>query len=162
DSHRAACTSTGSYLVFGGEDAPRDPVEWSLDFSRRARGVPTYAALRSLGRDGVAELVDRCCRHASRFAELLGAEPGVEVVNEVVFDQTAVRFGDDDEQTNAVIAAVQADGTCWAGPATWKGRAVMRISVSGWSTTDADADVERSAEAILGAHRSVRGPGPRG
>jgi glutamate/tyrosine decarboxylase-like PLP-dependent enzyme len=160
DSHRAACTSTGSYLVFGGVDAPRDPVEWSLDFSRRARGVPTYAALRSLGRDGVAELVDRCCRHATRFAELLDAEPGVEVVNEVVFDQTAVRFGDDDERTDAVIAAVQEDGTCWAGPATWKGKAVMRISVSGWSTTE--ADVERSAEAILRCHRSITGPAPRG
>lgn len=160
DSHRATCTSTGHYLVLGGADAPRDPVEWSLDFSRQARGVPTYAALRSLGRDGVAELVDRCCRHATRFAELLGSEPGVEVVNEVVFDQTAVRFGDDDEQTHAVIAAVQEDGTCWAGPATWKGKAVMRISVSGWSTTD--ADVERSVEAILGCHRSLAEEGSAG
>jgi glutamate/tyrosine decarboxylase-like PLP-dependent enzyme len=154
ESHRASCLSTASYLVADtGPDAPRDGLDWTLDLSRRARGVASYAALRSLGREGVGAMVDGMGRMAERFAERLQDEPGIEVVNDVAFDQCAVRFGDDDQHTAAVIAAVQDEGTCWAGPATWKGKAVMRLSVSSWATTE--ADVERSAEAIVRCHRAV-------
>jgi glutamate/tyrosine decarboxylase-like PLP-dependent enzyme len=149
-AHRAAMTSTSPYIPPHEEGMP-----WGFDvtpeFSRRARGVPVYATLRSLGRSGVAELVDRCCDHARRMAEKLGAEDGVEVLNDVVLNQVIVRFGDDDELTNAVTEAVQEDGTCWLSGSTFHGRAVMRISIVGWQTT-AD-DVDRSAAAILSAAR---------
>jgi glutamate/tyrosine decarboxylase-like PLP-dependent enzyme len=112
-----------------------------------------YAAIRSLGRSGVANLVDRCCAHARRFAEALGREPGAEVLNEVVLNQVLVRFldpgGDHDARTRAVVKAVQEDGTCWLGGTTWQGKAAMRISVSNWSTTT--EDVDRSIAAILRA-----------
>ena len=104
-----------------------------------------WAALRELGRDGVADLVDRCCALARRFADKLRAA-GVEVVNDVVLNQVLVDFGDSD-RTDAVIAAIQRDGTCWMGGTTWHGRRLMRISVSNYSTTE--ADVDRSVEAIV-------------
>lgn len=154
ESHAATCASTASYYVQGGPDAPRDGMDWVLDASRRARGVAAYAALRSLGRHGVAELVDGLCAHARRFAELVGTEPGIEVLNEVVFDQVVLRFGDDDRQTTRTVAAIQEDGTCWAGGATWDGQAVMRVSFSSWATTD--DDVERSAAAVVRCHRRAR------
>jgi len=156
-SHRAAMTVTAAYLVQAEEGTDRDPVDWNPEFSRRARAVPVYAALASLGRAGVAGIVERSCRHARRFAQLLGDEPGVEVVNEVVLNQVLVRFpaGLDhdagDARTRAVVAAVQEDGTCWLGGSTWRGRAVMRISVSNHSTTDADVDA--SVGAIVAAAR---------
>ena len=132
-----------------------DEVPWGVEstpeFSRRARGIPLYAALRALGRDGVTDLVDRCCDNARLMAERLAAADGVEVVNQVVLNQVLVRFGDDDAHTQAVIDEVQREGTCWAGGSRWQGRTVMRISVVGWQTTTADA--ERSAAAILAAHR---------
>ena len=106
-------------------------------------------------RNGVAELVERCCDHATRFAELLGAEPGVEILNDVVLNQVLVRFGDDDETTREVVRRVQADGTCWLGGTDWQGRAAMRISVSSFRTTS--EDVERSAGAILEAAAAVSG-----
>ena len=112
-----------------------------------------YAALRSLGRDGVADLVDRCCALAGRIAERLGAEPGIAILNDVVLNQVLVRFDDSDERTRAVIAAVQEDGTCWAGGTTWHGMAAMRISVSSWATTE--ADIDRSADAIIRCFRAV-------
>jgi glutamate/tyrosine decarboxylase-like PLP-dependent enzyme len=99
-------------------------------------------------------MVDRCCDHATRFAELLGAADGVEILNEVVLNQVLVRFGDDDQVTRDVVAAVQRDGTCWLSGSTWQGRGVMRISVSNWSTTTADVDA--SAAAILRCFASVR------
>ena len=108
---------------------------------------PSGPLSRSLGRNGVAELVDRCCDHAPPFAELLGAEPGVEILNDVVLNQVLVRFGDDDETTREVVRRVQDDGTCWLGGTDWQGRAAMRISVSSFRTTA--EDVERSAAAIL-------------
>jgi glutamate/tyrosine decarboxylase-like PLP-dependent enzyme len=114
-----------------------------------------YAAIRSLGRSGVANLVDRCCAHARRFAEALGREPRAEVLNEVVLNQVLVRFldpgRDHDVRTRAVVKAVQEDGTCWLGGTTWQGKAAMRISVSNWSTTE---DVDRSIAAILRAASS--------
>ncbi|WP_037363012.1 pyridoxal phosphate-dependent decarboxylase family protein [Amycolatopsis orientalis] len=119
----------------------------TLEASRRARVFAVWAALRELGRDGMADLVDRCCRHARLFAALL-AEGGAEIANDVVLNQVLVGFGDDD-RTDAIIAAVQRDGTCWLGGTTWRGRRYLRISVSNWLTTE--LDVERSAAAILRA-----------
>jgi glutamate/tyrosine decarboxylase-like PLP-dependent enzyme len=115
--------------------------------SRRARAVPVYAALRSLGRQGFAELIEQNCRQARRFADALRAA-GYEVLNEVVLNQVLVAFGSP-EQTQRTIAAIQEDGTCWCGGTVWKGRTAMRISVSNWSTTD--EDVERSIEAMIRA-----------
>jgi glutamate/tyrosine decarboxylase-like PLP-dependent enzyme len=132
-----------------------DEVPWGVEstpeFSRRARGIPVYAALRALGSDGVTDLVDRCCDHARLMADRLAAADGVEVLNDVVLNQVLVRFGDDDAHTDAVIDEIQREGTCWVSASRWHGRAVMRISVVGWQTTAADA--ERSAAAILAAHR---------
>jgi glutamate/tyrosine decarboxylase-like PLP-dependent enzyme len=145
DVHRAALGATASYLPAGA----RDGWDWSPEASRRARAFAIWAALRSLGRDGVAELVERCCACARRFAEILGEREGVEIVNDVVLNQVLVRFGDDDAATDAVIAAVQASGECWMGGTTWRGRRAMRISVSNWATTI--SDVDRSCAAILDA-----------
>ncbi|HSP19265.1 MAG TPA: aminotransferase class V-fold PLP-dependent enzyme, partial [Myxococcaceae bacterium] len=149
---RLAVGTSASYLVRS--SGLRDGVDFVPEFSRRARGVPVYAALRALGRDGVEGLVDRLCTLAQRFAARLGAVPGVHVLNEVVLNQVLVRFeppggGDADAFTREVIGRVQADGTCWLGGSKWKGQDVMRISVSGWNTTE--ADVDRSVSAILRA-----------
>ena len=158
-SHRAAMTVTASYLVQSAPGTDRDPVDWNPEFSRRARGVPVYAAVASLGRVGIEDIVERCCRHARRFAELLAEEPDTEVLNDVVLNQVLVRFlapsgrdDDHDARTRAVIDRVQRDGTCWLGGSTWRGQAVMRISVSGHATTDADVDL--SVAAIIGAARA--------
>jgi glutamate/tyrosine decarboxylase-like PLP-dependent enzyme len=152
ESHRAAMTIAAPYLVqTGGRE--RDPFDYVPEFSRRARGFTVWAALRSLGRDGAGELVDRCCALARRFADRLGAEPGIEILNDVVLNQVLVRFGGSDERTRDVIARVQRDGTCWLGGTTWHGVAAMRISVSNWSTTE--EDVERSAAAIVRASREA-------
>jgi glutamate/tyrosine decarboxylase-like PLP-dependent enzyme len=156
ESHRAAMTVTASYLVQAAPGTDRDPVDWNPEFSRRARGVPVYAALSSLGREGIEAIIEQCCAHARRFAELLGAEPGVVVLNDVVLNQVLVRFlassgldEDHDARTRRVIARVQEDGTCWLGGSTWRNMAVMRISVSNYSTTD--ADVTASVAAIIAA-----------
>jgi len=123
----------------------REPMQWGPESSRRARAVEIWAALRSLGTQGVADLVERTCRHAEAFAAgFRGA--GYEVLNDVVLNQVLVSFGDD-ETTTRVIDSIQADGTCWCGGTVWKGRGAMRISVSSWATTE--FDVERSLEAML-------------
>jgi glutamate/tyrosine decarboxylase-like PLP-dependent enzyme len=141
-------TVSAAYLIQSSEpDAPREPIDWNPEFSRRARGFATYAALKALGRDGVSDLVERCCEHAQLFAELLGAAPGVEILNDVVLNQVLVRFGNDDELTRETVRRVQEDGTCWLGGTVWHGVAAMRISVSNWRTSR--EDVERSVEAIL-------------
>jgi glutamate/tyrosine decarboxylase-like PLP-dependent enzyme len=139
---RAAMAAPAAYLV---HDERRQALDYTPEMSRRARGLDVWAALRSLGRSGLADLVERCCRHAARFAEGL-AGAGHEILNEVVLNQVLVSFGDD-HTTEAVIAAVQDDGTCWCGGTVWQGRAAMRISVSSWATTS--DDVERSLDAIL-------------
>jgi glutamate/tyrosine decarboxylase-like PLP-dependent enzyme len=163
-AHHAAMTLGAAYYVetAGGE---RDPYNWVAESSRRARGFPIYAALRELGRDGVAAMIERCCALAGRMADGLRDAPGVTILNDVVLNQVLVRFAppsgsvgapDDaaiDAHTRAVIAAVQADGTCWLGGTTWHGLAAMRISVSNWSTTEADADlsvaaIRRCAQAV--------------
>jgi glutamate/tyrosine decarboxylase-like PLP-dependent enzyme len=150
-AQQAAMSVRASYLIHTDPDGPRDELDWTPEFSRRARGFAVYAAIRSLGRSGVAELVERCCAHARRFSEVLGATPNIEVLNEVVLNQVLVRFldeaGDHDARTRAVITAIQNEGTCWLSGTTWQGIGAMRISVSSWATTS--EDVERSLEAIL-------------
>jgi glutamate/tyrosine decarboxylase-like PLP-dependent enzyme len=139
---RAAMSTSAAYLI---QESEREPYQYSPEMSRRARGVEIWAALRALGRSGVADLVERSCRHASRFAEGLAAA-GYTVLNDVVLNQVLVSFGDA-ETTNRVIAGIQSDGTCWCGGTTWQGHTAMRISVSSWATTE--DDVERSLEAML-------------
>ncbi len=133
-----------AYLLDGEPGQPREPMELTPEMSRRARGIEVWAALHSLGRSGLADLIERCCRHASRFAEGLSAA-GHTVLNTVDLNQVLVSFGDD-ERTQRVVQAVQQDGTCWAGGTVWQGRSAMRISVSSWATTT--EDVDQSLEAI--------------
>ena len=142
-AHRSAMSFAAAYIV--ATSSERDPHEFVPEESRRARAIPVYAALRSLGRRGLAEMIERNCRQARRFGEALSAA-GFEVLNDVVLNQVLVSFGTP-EQTQATIAAIQQDGTCWCSGTVWKGRTAMRISVSNWSTTD--EDVERSIEAIV-------------
>ncbi|GAA1697030.1 aminotransferase class V-fold PLP-dependent enzyme [Kribbella yunnanensis] len=142
EAHRAAMSVRASYLIHDAEK--RDPLDYNPEFSRRARGIAVYAAIRALGRSGIVELVDRCCAMASRFAEQL-REAGADVLNDVTLNQVLVRLGDDD-LTRRVVTAVQQEGTAWASGTTWHGRAAMRISVSNWTTSA--IDVDRSVEAI--------------
>ena len=155
-AHGDAMAVAASYLQ---RSDGRSPSDWVPESSRRARGFAVWAALRALGRDGVAELVERCCDHARSFADVLGAQPDVEVLNDVVLNQVLVRFGDDDETTREVVRRVQEDGTCWLGATEWQGRTAMRISVSSFRTTA--EDVERSAAAILAAAAAASIPAAR-
>ncbi len=150
DTLRAAMSAPASYLVTSGH---REPSHFSPELSRRARGVEVWAALRSLGRSGVGEIVDRTCSHAARLADLVRAG-GLEVLNEVVLNQVLIAAGDD-AATDAMVAAVQADGTCWCGGTTWRGRRAMRVSVSSWVTTD--GDIDRTAAAIIAAAGAIAG-----
>lgn len=155
DSHNAAVAVHASYLIHA-EGRQRDQVDWTPEFSRRARGFATYAAIKFLGRSGIEEMVDRMCAHARRFAEGLSAEPGVEILNDVVLDQVLVAFTGRDgaDIAPAVVEGVQRDGTCWLSGTVWKGRPAMRISVANWSTTT--EDVDRSVEAIARVARGLR------
>lgn len=146
----SAMAISAAYLPQG--DA-REPSSYTPEISRRARGVEVWAALRALGRAGVADLVERTCQHATRFADGLRAA-GYEILNDVVFNQVLVSFGDA-ETTRRVIAGIQEDGTCWCGGTVWQGRTAMRISVSSWATTEADVDT--SLDAMLRVARAVRG-----
>lgn len=137
----AAMSVTADYLPT--EGGARNPADYTPELSRRARGVDVWAALHTLGRGGVAELVERCCRHARRFAEGLQAM-GATVLNEVVLNQVLVSFGEPG-LTRRVIAALQEDGTCWAGPTVWQGQTAMRLSVSSWATTDDDVECSLAA-----------------
>jgi glutamate/tyrosine decarboxylase-like PLP-dependent enzyme len=139
---RGALSLTAAYLPQG---AHREPSQYVPELSRRARGVEVWAALKSLGRSGLAELIERNCRCARKFAEGLSAA-GFEILNEVVLNQVLVSFGTP-EITARVIAAIQEDGTCWCGGTVWQGRTAMRISVSSWATTE--SDVDRSLEAMI-------------
>jgi glutamate/tyrosine decarboxylase-like PLP-dependent enzyme len=141
DAHRAAMQVTAAYLVQPGDDR-RDEVDWTPEFSRRARGFTVYAAIRELGASGIAAMVERSCERARRFAELLG-DGGLEILNDVVLNQVLVRVPPE------VVERVQEDGTCWLSGTQWGGDHAMRISVSNWRTTA--EDVERSAAAILAA-----------
>jgi glutamate/tyrosine decarboxylase-like PLP-dependent enzyme len=151
-AQRAAMSARAPYLMQ--EHDQRDGWEFVLDSSRRARGFIVYAALRSLGRNGVRDMVERCCALARRLADRLGSADGVEILNEVVLNQVLVRFeapdgGDSDAFTREVMARVQEGGEAWMGGTTWQGKAAMRISVSNWSTTE--ADIDRTAAALLRA-----------
>ena len=152
---RGAMSVHADYLP---DRAGRDPFEFTPETSRRMRGVEIWAAIASLGRDGIAELVERNCRQARRFAAGL-REAGCEILAEVVLNQVLVAFGDD-RTTGEVIRGIQREGTCWCGGTSWNGRAAMRISVSSWATTD--DDVERSLAAILRVVEDVRGRAPAG
>jgi glutamate/tyrosine decarboxylase-like PLP-dependent enzyme len=146
---QVAMAMTADYLPTQTEQ--RNPSDFVPELSRRARGIEVWAALRTLGRSGLADLLERTCAHARRFAETLSAA-GCEILNTVELNQVLVSFGDA-ERTKRVIEAIQADGTCWCGVTVWQGRTAMRISVSSWATTE--ADVERSAEAMIRVARQV-------
>ena len=151
---RALSPQSAAYIAYS--DVERDEFRWVPEYSRRARGFAAWAALRQLGRSGVAEMIERQVALAQRMAAALlspaAAGAGIDILNDVMFNQVLVRFETDD-RTRAVIRAVQDDGTCWLSGSTWHGMAVMRISVSNWSTTE--ADIDRSVAAIIHAARSV-------
>jgi glutamate/tyrosine decarboxylase-like PLP-dependent enzyme len=150
ESHRSAMTITASYLIQDeGARRVRDQVDWVPEFSRRARGFPVYAALRSLGRSGIAELVERCCEGATRFAAAIVELPGVELLNEVVLNQVLFRF-DSDEQTDDVLRLVQESGAVWMSGTTWDGRKAIRVSVSNWQT--GDEEIELAVKAFESAY----------
>ncbi|HEY2149736.1 MAG TPA: pyridoxal-dependent decarboxylase [Vicinamibacterales bacterium] len=157
-AHRAAMSMGAAYLVRSAEE-PREPMDWTPESSRRARGFAVYAALQSLGRHGVADLVERCCRLARRFAERLQTESSIRVLNDVMLNQVLVRVGPAtldaaaDAATRGALKIVQDEGVCWLGGTSWHGMDAMRISVSNWST--ADEDVDRSADAIIRAARQI-------
>ena len=155
EPHRAAMSIRAAYLIQD-ESGQRDSLDFNPEFSRRARGFPVYAAIRALGRSGIAEIVDRCHAMARRFADTLAAN-GVAVLNDVVLNQVLVRFGDDDALTRRVVSAVQQEGTCWMSGTTWQGKAAMRISVTNWTTDE--SDIDRSAAAVLTAEGVERGQG---
>jgi len=146
-AHRASMRLTAEYLV-ADPSAARDQMDWTPEFSRRARGFAVYAALRSLGRAGVADLVERCCARARRFAAAIEALPGCEVLNEVVLNQVLFRF-EDDRATNGALADVQASGEAWMSGTSWDGRSAIRLSVSNWRTTE--DDVDRTVAAFAAA-----------
>jgi glutamate/tyrosine decarboxylase-like PLP-dependent enzyme len=156
ESHRAAIASQAEYLIQD-ERRVRDQMDWVPEFSRRARAFPVYAAVRALGRRGIVELVERCCLGARRFAEGIAAQPGVELLNEVVLNQVLFRF-EDDERTEAALAAVQGSGRVWLGGTTWAGRKAIRVSVSNWQTGDEEIDLalEAFAEARARAPEAAR------
>lgn len=157
NAHRRAMGIAASYLPEGDE---RHPADFTPELSRRGRGFATWATLKAFGRAGIEDLVSRDCALARRMAERLSAAPDVEVLNDVVLNQVAVRLGSDmdgaqsDALTQRTIARVQRDGVCFVGGAQWRGRQIIRISVCGMNTTEADADL--SADAILSAWRAER------
>jgi glutamate/tyrosine decarboxylase-like PLP-dependent enzyme len=157
DAHRAAMTYRASYLTHDSE--ARDQMDWNPEFSRRARGFATYAALRELGRNGVAALVERCCEHARAIVDGVGRLPGVEVLWRPVINQGLVRFldpngKDHDRQTDRVIAAIAQTGEAFFTGTTWRGQRAMRVSVSNWQTSE--EGVRRTVRAVETALRDVQ------
>ncbi|WP_129662735.1 pyridoxal phosphate-dependent decarboxylase family protein [Phytoactinopolyspora endophytica] len=150
EAHSAAMGIRAAYLPHGA-GSTRDSLDFNPELSRRARGFAVYAAIAALGRQGIADLVERCCHHARTFADRLSAHERVEVLNDVVLNQVLVRFlaadGDHDGYTRSVLRRVQEEGTSWMGGTTWRGQAAMRISVSSWVTDE--ADVDRTVQAVL-------------
>jgi glutamate/tyrosine decarboxylase-like PLP-dependent enzyme len=144
---RAAMATSAAYLL---TTEQREPGSYTPELSRRARGIEIWAAMLSLGRSGLADLIERDCRLAGKFAERLAAA-GYRILNEVCLNQVLVSFGDA-VRTKKVIANIQQDGTAWFGGTVWQGQTAMRISVSGWGTSD--QDVDRSLDAILKAAQS--------
>lgn len=148
EPHQAAMSQTASYRIRVGD--ARDQVDWNPEWSRRGRGFPVYAAIRSLGRAGIAELVERCCEHATRLVTEIGTLPGAEVVAAPQINQGLVRFlsknGDHDHRTDAIIERIQTTGIAWFGGTTWRNQRVMRVSVCNWKTND--NDVDRAVESV--------------
>lgn len=157
EAHRRAMAISASYLP-PPEGADRDPSAYVPELSRRARGVGTWAMLRQFGRDGIAELVERGCRIAQAMATALAREPGVELVADVPLNQFMVRFGDDDAATLATVERVQADAIAFIGAALWRGRWVMRVSVSSAATTEEDGQI--TVAAVIAAWRAVQDQAP--
>jgi len=158
EAHRAAMTASASYLIQDDTRAVRDQVDWVPEFSRRARGFAVYAALRSLGRSGLAELIERTCECARRFADGVADLEGVEVLNDVVLNQVLFRF-ETDERTDRILREVQDAGEVWMSGTTWDGRRAIRISVSNWQTTDEEIDLALEAfrtASQLPAHAPAR------
>lgn len=155
EPHQRAISVKAEYLIF--EGGQRDEMDWTPEFSRRARGFTVYAAIRQLGRSGIAELVERCCDLAARFAAGIAEVPGVEVLNEVVINQVLFRF-ESDERTLAVLDAVQRSGVAWMGGTLWDGRQAIRVSVSNWQTTaeDIDRTVAQFADGSSGISATTR------
>ena len=159
-AHHRAMQIAASYLP-GADDDDRNPSDYVPELSRRARGFATWAMIRHLGRDGIDAMISHACAMARRFAERLGAEPDIAILNDVVLNQVAVRLGSDlepseaDRLTRLAIARIQSDGVCFIGGAQWQGAWIIRISVSGFSTTQADVDA--SADAIIDAWTQVKG-----
>jgi glutamate/tyrosine decarboxylase-like PLP-dependent enzyme len=155
-AHRAAMSMSAAYLVRSAEE-PRENMDWVPESSRRARGFAVYAAVRELGRQGVSELIDRCCRLARRMADRLRTDAAITILNDVVLNQVLVRVtppsGDADLATREALRRVQEERTCWLGGTRWHDQDAMRISVSNWSTTDQDIDA--SADSIIRAVRAV-------
>ena len=161
EAHRRALSTTSAHYLLRSVDGDRHSSDWVPESSRRARAFPVYAALRALGRRGVADLVERCCTLATRMATRLRAVPGATILNEVVLNQVLVRFHPPgtsdpalaDALTLDVVDRIQKDGTCWAGSTRWRGQVAMRISVSNWSTQE--SDIDRSAAAIARAYAAA-------
>jgi glutamate/tyrosine decarboxylase-like PLP-dependent enzyme len=152
EAHAAAMSATADYLLASDDGLTKTP-----EMSRRGRQVPVYAALRSLGRDGLAELVERCREHAARLAAAMERLPGAAVLNDVVLNQVLLRFDDDDDRTAEVVADVQRSGEAWLGGTRWHGIGAMRVSFSNWSTTEGDVDrlVAALEEALEAARRAA-------
>ncbi len=155
EAHQSAMLNQRAGYLPAAAEEKRDPIEWVSDFSRRARSLPVWATLRTLGAEGIAERIDRCCSLARRFAAGLRGLPGAEVLNKVTLNQVMVRFGDDDELTRDVIKRLQEGGECWFGGTMWDGRAAMRISVASWQTTA--TDVDQTINVIQQAFDAARG-----
>jgi glutamate/tyrosine decarboxylase-like PLP-dependent enzyme len=153
EAHRRAMAISASYLP-PAQGADREPSAYVPELSRRARGLGTWAMLRQYGRSGIAELVERGCRIARDMATAVAAEPGIALVNAVVLNQFMVRFGDDDAATLATVEQIQTDGVAFIGAATWRGRWVMRVSVSSAATTERDGEI--SVAAVIAAWRMVK------
>jgi glutamate/tyrosine decarboxylase-like PLP-dependent enzyme len=163
EAHRASMSSHAAYLTEDGD--ARDPLDWTPEWSRRARAFPTYAALRQLGRNGVSDLVERCCQHAHSLVMEMGRLPGAEVVSEPVINQGLVRFldpkpgasdADHDRRTEEVIAGILTSGEAFFGGTTWRGRRAMRVSVSSWLTSE--EDVRRVVRAVAEVLATKPGP----
>jgi glutamate/tyrosine decarboxylase-like PLP-dependent enzyme len=154
-AHRASMSQAAAYLLRA-EDEERDSQDWTPEASRRARGNAVYAAVRSLGRRGIEEMIDRCCGCARLLADTLRVEPGIEILNEIVLNQVLVRFRSASglNVTPAVIARIQQDRVCWAAGTVWMNEPALRVSISGWKTSP--ADIEQSAGSMLAAYRETR------
>lgn len=157
-AHRRAMTIAASYLPLAGE-GERDPSHYVPELSRRARGFATWAMLKHLGRDGIAALIDQCCASARLVADLLSQQPGIAILNEVTLNQLVIRFGADlpseegDALTRKTIGKIQADGMIFAGGAKWRGRDILRLSVTNFQTTSDEAQL--AAQSIIAAFKSV-------